>query len=194
MNSLASLLILNGGLSSRMNFNAKDLLKNKQNTFIESIIENCRLTFNEILIIGKQRSISNTQFVADEIPNSGPVGGIYSGLKASQNEINIVIACDMPLLNTTVFMALLELSKKFPSKNIIPQKANFLLPLSAIYLKSNLCFFETALQENNFRLLNVIDKMDNIIVPANQLSTNESAFLNINTEDDYLRFQKIVNG
>jgi len=37
--------------------------------------------------------------VIDERPQQGPVMGLYTGLRASANERNFVMACDMPWLN-----------------------------------------------------------------------------------------------
>ncbi|MBK9223820.1 MAG: NTP transferase domain-containing protein [Flavobacterium sp.] len=38
--------------------------------------------------------------VEDIIPNKGPLGGIYTGLKYSKTKMNIVVSVDAPLVTT----------------------------------------------------------------------------------------------
>jgi molybdopterin-guanine dinucleotide biosynthesis protein A len=38
--------------------------------------------------------------IRDKVSGIGPLGGIYSSLLKSSNELNFILSCDMPLIST----------------------------------------------------------------------------------------------
>lgn len=46
--------------------------------------------------------------VMDRVPDSGPLGGIAAGLESVREERALVVACDMPRVNTELLRVLLE--------------------------------------------------------------------------------------
>jgi molybdopterin-guanine dinucleotide biosynthesis protein A len=51
------------------------------------------------------------RFIADDGPSSGPLIGIYSGLRASGTAWNVVVACDMPFLSRPLITHLAGLAR-----------------------------------------------------------------------------------
>ena len=45
---------------------------------------------------------------ADIYPDSGSLGGIFTGLSAARGDYGIVVACDMPFLNTDLLRFMLD--------------------------------------------------------------------------------------
>ena len=65
----------------------------------------------EILIVGgtqaKARKIPGT-WKKDAHPGEGPLGGIITALKAAQNEVVVVLSCDMPFITGAVVSSLVR--------------------------------------------------------------------------------------
>ena len=97
----ATAIIMAGGPSSRMGTDKAMLLINPPTaeTMIGHIYNQLRPHFDQILIsAGDQSKYSflGADVVPDKVPGQGPLGGIASALTASANELNFVIACDIP--------------------------------------------------------------------------------------------------
>jgi FdhD protein len=99
-----SAIVLAGGKSSRMgrdkntvNFDGEPLLLR--------LIRSLQSVFGEVIIATNQDipfGIENVKIVRDKVPHLGPLGGISAGLSASSNDVNFVIAVDMPFLSLRV--------------------------------------------------------------------------------------------
>ena len=102
MNSLAFSILL-GGMSSRM---GKDKAKLKiesesgESTFLEHLAGETNDFGDKYLSINSSQDYSLVGFtnIIDSFPNIGPLGGIYSVLKASKKQYVLFVACDMPKL------------------------------------------------------------------------------------------------
>ncbi|RMZ51596.1 molybdenum cofactor guanylyltransferase [Flavobacteriaceae bacterium PRS1] len=94
-------IILAGGKSSRIGSDKGFLLLNEK-AFIQHIIEAMQPLVKDIIIVSNNSDydILNLKRVNDLIENSGPLAGIYSGLHHSNTENNLVLSCDVPLINT----------------------------------------------------------------------------------------------
>jgi molybdenum cofactor guanylyltransferase len=94
-------IILAGGKSSRIGSDKGFLLLNEK-AFIQHIIEAMQPLVKDIIIVSNNSDydILNLKRVNDLIENSGPLSGIYSGLHHSNTENNLVLSCDVPLINT----------------------------------------------------------------------------------------------
>ena len=58
------------------------------------------------------------RIVTDTYPGKGPLGGIYTGLAASDSFYNLVVACDMPFLNPALLDYMIQMSASFDSKHL----------------------------------------------------------------------------
>ena len=94
----ATAIILAGGKSSRMGTD-KGVLSINGKTMLEHICEQLHGTFGQILISAtdaEKYSFAGFEVIEDKMPGQGPLMGIASALEASANEINFVVACDIP--------------------------------------------------------------------------------------------------
>lgn len=172
-------LILAGGKSSRMGSD-KGLLSLNGSTFIEHIIQTISPFVDEIIIISNNPDydIYNLKRVEDIIKNAGPLTGLYSGLYHSKTENNLVISCDVPLINTSV---LKKLIKGFEDdKEVIQiQSQDKTMPLIALYKKQCLHKCLELLQNNERRLRVAVKQFKTKTVT---LDSNLDSFVrNINT-------------
>ncbi len=96
-----SIGILAGGKATRMNNQDKGLVNLKGKPFIERLIEIIKPHTSNI-IINANRNISeyekyNYPVIKDEMLNfQGPLSGIYTMLKASENKYLFTLPCDCP--------------------------------------------------------------------------------------------------
>ena len=94
-------IILAGGKSSRIGSD-KGFLLLKNKAFIQHIIEALQPLVNDIIIVSNNPDydVFKQKRVNDIIENAGPLAGIYTGLHHSNTENNLVLSCDVPLINT----------------------------------------------------------------------------------------------
>jgi molybdopterin-guanine dinucleotide biosynthesis protein A len=125
------------------------------------------------------------EVIADDIENAGPMAGIASCLKESRTELNLVLSCDMPLLEVVVLNTLLRNS---PAKTfVVPlDKEGRAEPLCAFYSDKSLQIIESLLGMKNFRMTELFKHGSvNYVNPGDYpISFNENWFANFNTLDD----------
>ncbi len=85
--------------------------------------------------------------IVDVYPGKGPLGGIYTGLAASDSFYNLVVACDMPFLNLALLDYMIQLSADFDL--VIPSLGDMVEPLHAVYSKNCLTPIEQLLRQGS---------------------------------------------
>ncbi len=183
-------VILAGGLNKRFGKN-KALITIGGQSMIERVIERLTPLTNRFLVVTATELpdlplTGRAEVIADIYPGLGPLGGVYTGLEASESPLNIVVACDMPFLNTELLDYMLGLSPEFDA--VVPQLENGMVePLHAIYSRSCLPEMKKLLESNR---LGIAPFLDNIRVryvqPAEsrKLDPELSSFFNINYPSD----------
>lgn len=194
-----SLVLLAGGKSSRLNAEKeKALLKLVgSETIIESIINCLKDIFDEIIIV--TNNIDDYKFlgfkvVPDIVKGKGPLGGIYTGLKSSNEERNFVLGCDMPFVNA----GLIKYMLKFKDPDIvIPRFNGYIEPLHAVYSKNILPTVETQLEKEELKISETIKKIKKIKYikkeEIEKFDKSKLCFFNINNEKDLEEARRIIN-
>lgn len=153
-------IILAGGKSSRMGSD-KGLLTFNNSTFMSHIIDAAKPLVSEILIVSHNPSYDEFGYkrIEDLIVNSGPLAGLYSGLYHSKTKYNLVLSCDVPLVNTLVLKRLVE---EFEDGiDVIQiQSQNKTMPLIAIYKKECLSTCKTLLLQGEKRLRTAVTQLN----------------------------------
>ncbi len=175
-------IILAGGKSSRMGTDKGFLLLNGK-PFISHIIEALKPWVNNIIIVSNNSDydVFKMTRVEDIIENSGPIAGIYSGLKYSKSEYNLVLSCDVPLINKSVLNQLIE---GFDDKMDVVQiqSQGKTMPLIAIYKKQCMKSFLELLQKGERRLRIAVG---NLKTKTIKLDSNLDQYVrNINTTEE----------
>ncbi len=129
-------IILAGGKSTRMGSD-KGLISFNGSLFIEHIIKALKPLVQDIIIVSNNSNYDTFGYkrVSDIIKNSGPLAGLYTGLHYSNTENNLVLSCDIPLINTLVLKLLLNTS--YTSYDVVQlQSKSKTMPLIATYKKA----------------------------------------------------------
>jgi molybdopterin-guanine dinucleotide biosynthesis protein A len=102
-------IILAGGKSSRMGYDKGFALHNNR-PFIACIIRALQTVVNEIIIVSDNADYDqfNVKRVEDIIKDTGPLAGLYTGLFHAKTENNIVLSCDVPLVNKALLTFLIN--------------------------------------------------------------------------------------
>jgi molybdenum cofactor guanylyltransferase len=153
-------IILAGGKSSRMGED-KGFLKFNGKTFMSYIVEALKPIVGDIIIVSNNSDydIFKLKRVPDVMEDSGPLAGLYSGLAHSETENNIVLSCDVPLINTSVLKKLIE--EVSPETDVIQfESEGKTMPLVAMYKKHCMHQILTLLQTNERRLRFSIEQLE----------------------------------
>ncbi|MHC4160067.1 MAG: molybdenum cofactor guanylyltransferase [Planctomycetota bacterium] len=181
----ATAVIMAGGGSIRMGQD-KSMLPIDGQPMIKYIVDQLRPHFSQILISSNDVSrynIAGAEVIPDEVAGRGPLGGIASALKASANELNFVIACDIPQVDIDLMKMLLRESRKFDA--VIPRTGQSKYePLFAVYKKSALKTIEEALLSGNNRIIDALGSSKVKYIDLNDVLQLK----NLNTMDDYREF------
>ncbi len=175
-----------GGRSSRMGFD-KSMLQIKDRPLIKHIYDQLRGTFEKILISTndvKKYAFLGCDCVPDRIPGRGPLMGIACALEASDNELNFVVACDIPHIDIRFVRKMLAEAKT--ADMVVPMRENGRHePLFGIYNKSALKGINQALSSGKC-------KISDAFAHCNVRYINPGAIqlTNLNTSQEYEEFRK----
>ncbi len=133
-----SAIVLAGGRSTRLGRNkASELLLGRP--MLQHVIDRVAVVVDEIVIVraaGQALPRIDTalpvEVVEDVYPESGPLGGIYTGLQAARAERSLAVACDMPLLSGPL---LRELLRRSSGCDVVMPVLEYPEPLHAVYAK-----------------------------------------------------------
>ena len=174
--------ILCGGLSLRMG-EEKGMVAFKGKPFVEHIINAIYPISPQIQLVTSNQVYRRFGFplVKDIYENKGPVGGIYTALKHSKFEWNIILSCDIPNIRTAVLRHyLLNLNTAADIVFLKDDKRDY--PLIGLYRKTVLPTFRKALLQDELKLMQTIFATN---FHAIQVKAEDQVCLsNVNTKED----------
>ncbi len=197
-------IILTGGKSTRLGRDkASELLAGK--SLLQRALDACEsVAARYVLVTARGQHLPETltsapvTIVEDDYPETGPLGGIYTGLAAlaSQAETQhhaLVVACDMPLLQPALLRELLRLAAGHDA--VVPVNDGLPEPLSAIYSMACIEPARRRLERGAYKVTGVLDDVDALLVPEPQwrpFDPEGLSFLNVNREEDLERAKELM--
>ncbi len=186
-----SVCIQAGGQSRRMGEN-KALMLFAGQLLIQRVIERVRPLAAELIVISNEPDLFaflGVPVIPDQIPGRGALSGLYTALHAARHPLVATVACDMPFVNPDLLLAELDLLISSNSDVIIPESTEGLEPLHAVY-RREVClpFVHEALFQNNHRLIGWFERVKvqvMTVAEVNGYDPDHSAFINVNTPDDF---------
>lgn len=183
----ASVIVLAGGGSTRMGEN-KSLLLFQGKPLIQHVCAQVRPHFDELLISSdnaRELAFLEAPVVSDEVPGQGPLRGIASALAISRHDLNFVVACDIPWVNSTLLRELLREAQGYDCVLPVTDDGHY-EPLFAVYRKSVLPHIRKALEAGELR---IVPALRDCRIKTVRITMPE-AIDNINTPEDYRRILK----
>jgi len=184
-------IILAGGKSSRMGTDKGFLMLNDK-PFVQCSIDALKPLVSEILIVSDNPDydVFGLKRINDITKNAGPVAGICSGLEASSTAYNIILSCDIPLINSEILQKLIN-NIDGVSQIIQAESNGKSMPLIALYNKDVKNIFEDFLKNDERRLHIAIKAcISKNIVLEKEL---ESSTMNVNTQNELKEIKNAYN-
>ena len=185
----ATAIILAGGDSRRMGADKSLMLVNGR-PVIEKTCRQLADCFEQVIISSNEPDkfeFLGFEVIPDNIPKQGPLMGIASALEASSNEINFVVACDIPHFKTADVRRILYKAACSDADVIVPINCDGKYePLFAVYRKSALEVIKKVLSSGGRKVSDVFDlcKVKSVELGA--------SLVNLNTPAEYEEFQNNI--
>ncbi|MEO8146333.1 MAG: molybdenum cofactor guanylyltransferase [Bacteroidia bacterium] len=180
-------IILAGGKSSRMKQD-KGLVMLNGKMMVEYILDKAKMFTDKIIIITNSDEYNQFGFpcYADMIKDSGPMGGIYTGLANSTTQKNLVLSCDAPFVSEKV---LTELIKQTNDEDVLVAAHDEKIePLCAVYDLKCKDFFKQWIENVELKMMDALQKLNTVKVNFTENELKNS-FANINTPEDLAKHQ-----
>ena len=187
-------IILAGGRSRRLGRD-KAVEPFGGQPLIRRVIERVAPLTDEIVVVvadaarGHSLPLDADHRVALDIyPDSGSLGGIFSGLSAAANDWGLVVACDMPFLNRRLLEYMLGLRGDYDA--VVPQPGDFPEPTHALYSRACLPPIEARLQANDLKISGFFDDVRVRYLDereVRQFDPQLLSFFNVNSPEDLAR-------
>ncbi len=160
----------------------KGLMLFDDKPMIQHVIDVVTPIVNEVIIIANDNKYNafGHPVYEDIYKDKGPLAGIYTGLFYSNSEMNIVLSCDVPYVNSELISFLMDQNKNY--EITIPKKNGNTHQLIGVFSKSCTEEFKKSLENNELKVLTAFEKLNLNVVDADQF--DKKLFNNVNTKDD----------
>ena len=187
----ANAIVLAGGQSLRLGYN-KILEIVGGRSLLEQVVSCVASLSNEIVVVAAEGQViprfedyPDMRVVTDIYPGKGPLGGIYTGLKNSTSDCNLVVAADMPFLNCALMDYMLSLVDGVDL--VAPRVSGQIEPLHAVYMQSCLPAIKKMINEGVLGVHKLFSRVKVRYVEAAEIARfdpEQRSFFNINTDND----------
>ena len=139
--------ILAGGQSRRMGCD-KAFAMLEGRTLLQRALDTVRQVTPEVAIVGAKQKFAEYGLVVEDVyPDSGPLAGIHAALRASAEELNLVLAVDLAHVSSGLLRYLVERARASTAMVTLPRTLEGWQPLCAVYRKAFAEVADGALQE-----------------------------------------------
>lgn len=188
-------VVLAGGQSRRMGFNKAEAEMHGESMLIRMIDKLKEIT-PTILISSGTDSYPNIPFpqIPDEYPQCGPLGGIYSVLKASNTKLNLVVSCDMPLVSITLLEYIVAKAKESKALITVPvDHYSQLQMMCAVYHKDVLPTLQQQIDTHALKMKCLVDLVETEYVEISREHPLycEHTFMNLNNPTNLEEARKL---
>jgi molybdenum cofactor guanylyltransferase len=185
----ASGFVLAGGRSRRMG-REKALLPYRGTTLVEYVARTVQEAAGSVTLIGDPAKFGHLGWpvLPDEVPSLGPASGIYTALRASATDWNLILACDMPAISVDILRELLRLAETAGSDCLAASGSDGKPePLCAIYHRRCLPALNTALRDNRLKMRDLLNELG-----AKSMPVAQAMLANVNTPAEWTEFESEV--
>ncbi|TWU27778.1 molybdenum cofactor guanylyltransferase [Bythopirellula polymerisocia] len=187
-------IILCGGQSSRMGTD-KALLPFGEETLLERTVRLVSISVapqHIVVVAAAEQPLPplpvEVQIVRDQQPYAGPLAALIEGMQALNSAVPaaFVTGCDAPLLESSVIDLLFD--ELGDSSAVVPQDAERLYPLTAVYKTNILAEAKLQLAAGRHSLHGLLEQVEIKRIPLETLRKFDpslASFENLNTLADY---------
>jgi len=183
-------VVLAGGKSTRYGTN-KAFAEIQGIRLVERTIRVMGSVFQRLLIVTNtpdEFAYLDLPMVEDLIKGFGPLGGIYTGLEAIDDEAGFFVACDMPFLRENFLRHMVSLRGDHDA--VVPRVRWMVEPLHALYAKKCLPAIRESIHSREYQILKFFQKIKVRYVEEEEIRRVDpdlKSFFNINRPEDLER-------
>jgi molybdopterin-guanine dinucleotide biosynthesis protein A len=185
-------IVLCGGRSMRMGADKASLPFGGE-TMLDRVVRLVRTHAGDVIVVARrdQATPPGVTVVHDPVEDLGPLAGIAAGLAASASELNIVVACDMPLISPAVLQRLLE---SIDDNDIcVAMVGGHASALCGVYRSRVAVEARRLVESGERRLMALLDRVQTKRVDAaafRDIDPNLDSFVSCNTPDEYQKMKR----
>ena len=143
----------------------------------------------EVRIVGDPRQfLPFGRVVQDVFPGRGPLGGIHAALRESQTELNLMLAVDLPFVESRLLAYLISSACQCAAIITVPHAAGGWQPLCAVYRREFAAVAERALQKGKNRIDALFSQVETRAIGEEELlrmGFPVKMFRNLNTPEEW---------
>jgi molybdopterin-guanine dinucleotide biosynthesis protein A len=180
--------ILAGGKSTRMGAD-KAFVTLEGRTLLARALEVARSVTDDVRIVGEAAKYSPfAPVVEDMFRQCGPLGGIHAALRASDSELNLILAVDVPFASRTFLQYLITRARSSPSAIVTVARTNEgWQPLCALYRRVFADAAENALLAGRYKIDELFEDARTQVIGEEELQAagfSLRVFRNLNTPEE----------
>ncbi|MDX9745227.1 MAG: molybdenum cofactor guanylyltransferase [Syntrophales bacterium] len=181
-------IILAGGKNTRMNGRNKAFIEFEGERLVDRTVRIFKALFEEVILVTNsplEYLDQNIMMVADIYKDRGALGGIHAGLLHAGCEKAFFAACDMPFLNQPFIASMIDLANQYDI--VVPNPADGLQPLHAIYPRKCLPLIEKLFAQNKLKIIGFYPGHTIHKIPVEVLATFDpegKMFANLNSLEE----------
>ena len=179
--------ILAGGSSTRMGTDKAFVMLDGR-SLLARALDVCRTITSDVRIAGDRKKFAPFAPVVDDVfPGCGPLAGIHAALRASQTDLNPVLAVDLPFVSPALLHFLIAQARDAGAMVTVPRAAKGWQPLCAVYRRAFADAAETALRAGRYKIDALFDQALTRPVGEEELRSagfSPDAFRNLNTPEE----------
>lgn len=192
-------IVLVGGRGERLGQD-KTLETIGSRSLLEHVLRRLSFLDTEILLVTASGDFCSPLFsrfrlraVSDVYPGCGPLGGIYTGLRASGAFYNFVIACDMPFLNRGLLDYMAGVAPGYDL--VVPRFGELVEPLHAVYSQDCLTAAARLLKAGRYKVQGLFDEVRVRYLDEAEIERFDPdylSFFNVNTKSDLAKARRLL--
>jgi molybdenum cofactor guanylyltransferase len=183
-----SAFVLAGGRSTRMGRD-KAFLDLGGRSVVERMLALARSVSEDVAIVGEPAKFASfAPVVPDIYSDHGPLGGIHAALSRSIAQLNLMLAVDLPFVNSGFLDYLISRAEESGAVVTVPFVASRYQPLCAVYRRTFAAVAEAALAAGKNKIDALFSQVPLRVINDEELSQagfNAGMFRNVNTPEEW---------
>lgn len=180
-------IILAGGRSSRMGED-KGALPFGDESMLDRIVRIVRSIADDVIVVARREQgvPASVTVVHDPVEDLGPLAGIAAGLAASKTDLNIVVACDMPLIEPEVLRRLVSMIGDHDA--CVAVASGHASALCGVYRSRVAKDAQALLDSGERRVMRLLDRLQTKRVDAallRDIDPDLETFISVDTREKY---------
>ncbi len=182
--------VLAGGKSTRMGTD-KAFLELAGQTLLAHAMQLAGAVAGDVRIVGDAKKFSAYGPVVEDIfRDRGPLAGIHAALRTSTTDLNLVLAVDLPFVETKFLEYLVAQARATSATIIVPRAGGGWQPLCAVYRRAFADLAERSLREGRNKIDPLFSLLETRVIEEDELSRlglSAEIFRNLNTPEEWER-------